>query len=715
MNTTPIKVGSLLITLLIGFNLNAQYIISGSVYDESGTPQIGANVYLKGTYIGATTGLDGRFHLNSKSNEKATLVVSYIGFESYEQEVMPGKSDSIRIKLLLQTDQLEEVVISAGTFEAGDKKRAVVLNAIDVATTANSDGDIYSALSSFPGTQKQGETGKIIVRGGDSHETNTYIDGMLVSSPYVSSMPDLPARGRFSPFMFNGIMFSTGGYSAEYGQALSSVLELKTPGLFDETVTSVSLMNVGAGLSHTNRNPRSAYSIEGFYSNLAPFFFLAQHDLDWIKVPESYSGNMSHRAKIGKTGMIKTNANYSWSNSSLNYPSNMYEFDKVELTNNNLFAASTYNTELSDKWILKTGVAYNANTDQTDVNSISLDDKITTLHARLGLNNYTSKNITLKMGSELYMLDHNFNFRDTELVEEHNMGINSLLLSAYFEGDIKLTRRFAMRFGGRGEYSDLTNTCKVAPRASMAYKVDKFSQFSVATGIYYQQARPEYLRYNGSLKFERAEHYIFNYQYQHNKRTFRTEIYHKNYNDLVTYTPGEFAEYEKLANHGQGYARGVDLFWRDNKTLKFTDYWISYSYIDTKRKYKDYPIAATPDFVSGHNLTLVYKRWINKITSQVSLSYSYSSGRPYDNPNKSDFMSELTRANHDISGNFSYITNIFGYFTVLHISVSNLLGLEKIYSYRYTENPDSPGTFQSTPLISGTRRTIIIGLFISIN
>jgi hypothetical protein len=99
----------------------------------------------------------------------------------------------------------------------------------------------------------------------------------------------------------------------------------------------------------------------------------------------------------------------------------MYEFDKVELTNNNLFAASTYNTELSDKWILKTGVAYNANTDQTDVNSISLDDKITTLHARLGLNNYTSKNITLKMGSELYMLDHNFNFRDTELVEEHNM------------------------------------------------------------------------------------------------------------------------------------------------------------------------------------------------------------------------------------------------------------------------------------------------------
>jgi hypothetical protein len=93
--------------------------------------------------------------------------------------------------------------------------------------------------------QKQGETGKIIVRGGDNNESATYMDGLLVSSPYYSSMPDLPSRGRFSPFMFNGVMFSTGGYSAEYGQALSSVLELKTPGLFDENITSLSIMDVG--------------------------------------------------------------------------------------------------------------------------------------------------------------------------------------------------------------------------------------------------------------------------------------------------------------------------------------------------------------------------------------------------------------------------------------------------------------------------------------
>ncbi|MFW5699700.1 MAG: hypothetical protein ACOCXS_02200 [Bacteroidota bacterium] len=66
--------------------------------------------------------------------------------------------------------------------------------------------------------------------------------------------------GRFSPFLFNGIMFSTGGYSAEYGQALSSVLELKTPALFDEDIVSVNLLNVGVGGGITRRNSRNAFS-----------------------------------------------------------------------------------------------------------------------------------------------------------------------------------------------------------------------------------------------------------------------------------------------------------------------------------------------------------------------------------------------------------------------------------------------------------------------
>ncbi|MFB0908999.1 MAG: TonB-dependent receptor plug domain-containing protein, partial [Spirosomataceae bacterium] len=79
-----------------------------------------------------------------------------------------------------------------------------------------------------PGANRVGETEGLFVRGGSANETKTVIDGMIVQNPFFSNTPDVPQRGRFSPFMFKGTAFSTGGYSAQYGQALSSVLLLDT-------------------------------------------------------------------------------------------------------------------------------------------------------------------------------------------------------------------------------------------------------------------------------------------------------------------------------------------------------------------------------------------------------------------------------------------------------------------------------------------------------
>lgn len=698
--------------LLFPIALKAQQI-SGVVKDESGYPLVGANVYIKGTYNGATTNADGAFVLVPESTENNTLVVSFIGYAL--QEVSVSSADSL-IDFTLQPEAgaLEEVVIAAGSFEAGDKKRAVVLSAIDVATTASSDGDIYGALTTFPGAQKQGETGKIIVRGGESHETKTYIDGMLVSSPYSSSMPDLPARGRFSPFMFNGIAFSTGGYSAEYGQALSSVLLLQTPGLFDEDVTSISLLNVGAGLGHTVRNERSAYSFEGFYSNLKPFFLMAQHDLDWQKVPEGISGNLMHRVKVGETGMIKTAVNYSSSASGLNYQLTPDVRQKVSLKNQNLFYNTTYNTELNDKWILKSGFAYNRNNDHTDISTNNIDEVLESAYSRVGLVNYFSNSISLKFGADISYVAYNMDLNDEVAATNYLLNSFDALPAGYFEADVKVSGKFAMRLGGRGEYSSVTGKYNLAPRTSLAYKVSKTSQFSVASGRFFQQAHHQYLKYNKQLNFERADHYLINYQYQKDKQVLRAEFYRKKYNNLITYRVGEYAEYEQLANNGDGYAQGVDVFWRDNKTLRNVDYWLSYSYIDSKRKFKDYPTSVTPDFVTAHNLSFVYKQWLDKIRTQLSMSYSFLSGRPYDSPYDTDFMHSKTKAHHDLSGNVSYIANIAGYFTVVHLSVSNLLGLENNFSYRYLENPEQQGSYLEMPVNSKTKRTIILGVFVSL-
>lgn len=703
------------IYLLIQVPLFSQVKITGIVKDEDGEMLPGANVYIKGSYDGTTTDTLGCFQFTCFPGDSSVLIVSYLGYSTSEASLGKIiKQQPIEIILKENSNNVEAVVITAGSFEAGEKSRAVLLSPVEIATTASSDGDVYGALKTFPGVQKQGETGKIIVRGGDVSESKTYMDGLLVSSPYFSSMPDLPSRGRFAPFMFNGVMFSTGGYSAEYGQALSSVLELRTPGLFDENITSVSLMNVGAGLSHTRRTTNSAYSAEVNYNNLYPYFLMAKHDLEWIDVPESYGGNFYHRIKVGKTGLIKTDATYSYSSSKLDYSNFGNEYNEVGMTTQNLFLKTGYNTEIGKKWLFKFGIAYNKNNDNKALNSDKLTDNLATLHSRLGLVNYVNDNITIKFGTELLTLDSKLNFYVDSSSNNYKLDAYDLLTAGFIEGDIRITKSTALRIGGRGEYLIEAAKQNMAPRISLAQKISENSQLSLAWGKYYQQADHQYLKYNSGLDFENATHFLVNYQVQKNYRVFRSEIYYKKYNQLVTYQPALIGEYQNLENTGTGFARGIDLFWKDDRSIKNGTYWISYSYIDSKRKFRDYTNSVTPDFISSHNLSLVLKYWVQRLNTQVSLSYNYNSGRPYNNPNEDVFMGGRTKSFHDLSGNLSYITNLFGYFTVVHLSVSNIPGIKNTYTYRYSKNPGSNGEYAGYPVSSMVQRTIILGVFISI-
>lgn len=695
--------------------LFAQLRLTGKVMDTQNNALPGANVYIKGSYNGATTDTSGFFSFLAHAHDSDMLVVSYLGFKQFEIPVLKARLEpNLKIVLRESSNALSEVTVSAGTFEAGEKRRAVVLNPIEIATTAGTDGDIISALATFPGVTKQGETGKIIVRGGDSHESKTYIDGLLVSSPYTSSMPDLPARGRFTPFMFNGVMFSTGGYSAEYGQALSSVLELKTPGMFDEDITSVSIMNVGAGLGYTKRFMNSAFSSGINYSNLYPYFLMAKHDLDWIKVPQSFDGNFNSRIKTGKSGMLKADFNMNHGESILNYSKMSKLYKSVGLKNTNLFSKVSYNNALSDKWLFKAGYAYNYDFDKKDIGVDLLTEKIQSGHLRLGLTNYTTENITFRFGLEDYQLHYDFLFESPAANISNPLNVADNLIAAHAESDLKITQKIVLRLGFRSEYSTLTQQANLAPRASLAFKTGQNSQISVAAGNFYQQANYAYLCLNDSLKYENAGHLLLNYQWEKDNRIFRTEIYSKNYNSLVSYDDANNNYYSGLGNKGYGYARGIDLFFKDSKTIKYIEYWVSYSYLDTKRNYKNYECLVTPEFVSAHNLNVIAKYWVQAISTQISLTYSFASGRPYNNPNEKVFMAGRTESFNDLSASLSYITHIAGNFAVVHLAVSNVFGQTNTYGYAYSLQPDSEGIYQSTPIKSMVQRTVILGLFISI-
>jgi len=230
-------------------------LIVGTVKDEEGNPIIYANVYLKDTFDGTSSDDKGSFAFETYETGIQTLIVSFIGYESFIQEININKNITLDIVLKELITRADEVVITAGSFGASDDEKVIVLDPIDIVTVASSRGEISGALEALPGTQPQADKEGIYVRGGDASEAKQIVDGMLIQNPYFSDVPDIPQRGRFEPFDFQGTAFSQGGYSAQYGQALSAIVDLKTWtrfGDFNANTFGITPLSLGYGRGYGN-------------------------------------------------------------------------------------------------------------------------------------------------------------------------------------------------------------------------------------------------------------------------------------------------------------------------------------------------------------------------------------------------------------------------------------------------------------------------------
>jgi CarboxypepD_reg-like domain len=683
--------------------------ISGKVTDKDKQPLPGANVYLKDTYDGISSDSDGSFSFTTNEEGKGTLVVSFVSYKTYKQSViLDGKDKFFNVVLEEESSELGTVIISAGAFEASDEKKSVILRPLDIVTTG-ADADIYSALETLPGTQQVGETEGLFVRGGSASETKTVVDEMVVQNPFFSSIPDIPSRGRFSPMLFKGTFFSTGGYSAQYGQALSSVLVLNTQDLAPRTQTGISLMAVGLGGSHVQRWENSSLAFEAGYYNLAPYFAIQKQRTDWKKVPESFEGSANFRQKISKNGMLKAFTSYSSGSLSLNIPDldNFSRKDFYRQKSSNFFINTNYRDIFGDDWTIFAGYSYSIDKVNNDINSdrAKQDDIFQT--GKVTITKNLSSQVVMKFGTEAQDLnaESSYNLLAGKLHETY--------LSGYIETDIFITNDLASRIGVRSEYSKYLKKTNVAPRISFAYRLGKYDQLNFAYGQFYQTPGQDFLLMSRNFGFEKATHYIFNYQYINDNRTFRIELYYKNYDNLAKGTVYTYPYFNlpdlPFSNNGSGYAKGIDVFWRDDETFQYVDYWISYSYLDTKRDYKNYPSLASPPFSTPHTLSIVAKRWFQDITSFIGLTYTFATGRPYFNPNNPDFLGDRAKSYNNLSFNISHITSVFNNFTVIFFSIDNILGINNIYGYNYS----SDGKLRA-PVLAPALRTAFLGMFISL-
>ncbi|MBK5280162.1 MAG: TonB-dependent receptor [Bacteroidia bacterium] len=708
------KTRFLLLFTISSLSAFSQTIVTGIVTDEKGEGIPGANVFIQDSYDGISSDADGKFSFSTDEKGSKFLVVTFVGYKQFQQAVeLNGQPIKVNVSLREEINQLDAVVISAGSFTAGEEKRRTILKPIDIATTAGATADIAGALNTLPGTTKVGESGRLFVRGGDSNEARTFIDGMVVLDAYGPSAPNTPSRGRFLPFMFKGTSFSTGGYSAEYGQALSSALVLNSKDKAEMNQTDIGIMSVGADVAHTQVWDRASLSGKIQYTNVRPYFGMINQEVDWKTPPASLEGSAAYRKQIGKDGFVKFFGNFNQSDYSLFIhdildPQVKYQYD---LGNDYRYGNGSYLQSLNENWTMRGGLSYTYIQNKVKIDGIPLGDVEKGIHAKAVLENSVSDRIEIRFGGELIERDFEATRQNENSNQAELLSFREPITAAFTEGEIYASKRFVTKVGGRMEYNNLIDQLSVDPRLSVAYKPGKQGQFALAYGTFRQTSKNEYVMFNNNLNPEKADHYILNYQVINDKKTFRVETYYKKYYQLVKFENGNL---QQLNNKGRGYAKGVEFFWRDNETIRNVDYWISYSYLDTERDYLYFPSSATPSFTSKHNFSAVYKHFVTSLKTQFGLTYSFASGRTYFNPNNSleDFNTDKTPFYQDVSANIAYLpkSNL-----IIYLSCTNLLGRDNIFGYQYSVQPNANGEFVSRAIRQAAPRFLFVGVFITIS
>lgn len=708
--------------LSLGYGLTAQTIISGTIRSKNKVPLDGASISLEGSYYGSTSSKGGAYSFSSPDTGSFNLVVTLIGYKKMSLPVhLAGGQLTIDLIMKEEVNEMQAVTVSAGSFEASDQRRNTVLKPLDIVTTAGQQADIVAALKTLPGAQQVGESEGLFVRGGTGAETKVFIDGMLVTNPFYSSVPDIAQRGRFSPLLFKGTHFSSGGYSAQFGQAMSSALTLQTHDLPTRTETNMIISSAQLTLTRQQlfkeQKASAGFSIN--YNNLEPYYALIPQKPYYTKAPEIINGELFGRWKTGK-GIFKYYG-YATSNTiAFHRPSLEDEkaFDHFSLKGSNVFTILTYSGQLNNQWKVNTGIGFSYNKDRIALLTAIAADTLSSFHPRLI--NYTSQARAVftrlfgalskwHTGLEFQKVIDKIEARDSILPVSRP----DHFISAFTEGDIYLTPWLLAKPGLRYEYSSLLGKGNLAPRLSFAWKLQKAGQISIAYGTYFQKPETVYLLRKPDLNYTKAFHYILNYERISSGRTIRAELFYKKYEELITYpTTNPF----ELSNNGSGYAKGIELFWRDKKLFDGFDYWISYSYLDTKRKFQDYPLESVPTFAAKHTLNVVLKQFVTSIATNFSLTYTYSSGRPYYNPNlpMNKFLSDRTIDYHNIGFQVNYLTQIGKANTVFIFNINNLIGNQQVYGYHFASKPNPQGVFRGEAITPMAKRSIFFGAYLTI-
>jgi outer membrane receptor protein involved in Fe transport len=278
--------------------------ITGVVIDSAGLPVPDVNIKIKGSYLGTASDVDGKYIIKNVPAGEYTLSVSSIGFKTVEYtgiKVKPGEETKMEIKLNTTSYSVGEEILVIGDrplldIEQTESKH--IMNSADI--EGKIVDNVIDVISLQPGVVKQDES--LFIRGGRSDDNSYLLDGISVQDPLSGTGFGL----QISAQALEEVEVITGGYNAEYGQATSGVVNVRTKdGEYEKYSANLSYKKDNLGF---NKNWKSNFNTDLFEANLSgpePITKYILKNLFGLKIPGEITlyGNFMMNISDGYTSV----------------------------------------------------------------------------------------------------------------------------------------------------------------------------------------------------------------------------------------------------------------------------------------------------------------------------------------------------------------------------------------------------------------------------
>ena len=526
-------------------------------------------------------------------------------------------------------EKLERFVVTAPVVPqlAAGNLTSVTLKSVELLMVPGSAGDVNRALQTLPGVQMADEGNALFVRGGDSGETATWINGIRFPGRAQLNTPTGAVAGTISPWQASSVEFAAGGFGASTGDVLSGAVKIKTFGRPAEKSASLNVGIGGAAFAVALPwSERAGATATVSHDDVRLFLDLFDSPLEFIDAPRGESASVAGSWDYRTTGKVK------WYT--------LRQSDELALRTSDERGAAIFRTES------ETGFHAVSWSDEFGrwKQAVNLGGGRTTRYESMGASSWRTRQRDRQFstvssydgGAFLWRLGAEGRAEKTRFTREFpvdSAGATAAsereetrsaerLFSGWTEVEMVVARRVQVVAGVRGWRSRLAQQTGVDPRLALMWQPVQGVTYSLAGGRYHQVAEAIYFA-DGFPPWPamQADQGIFSVEWKPVGRLVRVDFYEKRYRKLVALDRDFMPR-----GRGVGGARGVDVMVKSPLPAEIKAR-LTWSVVDADRTDPTTGVRAAAPWAVKHSAVLILDRAVGEW--QVSVAGRWASGRAF--------------------------------------------------------------------------------------